>query len=169
MKSTINQLKNELVVLKAMVDNMEKHIAELEAQLNPVEEIPQVVVEEELPILPEEIIIPEETMVIIYSNTPSREEEVMLGCQILNEFNVNYIGCADYIELHLTQKDYGKENLFLDKKTITCDVYDENGKLLGSKSTAADNVYSKHPELKNKIHKWAKDTFIPKKVTLAVK
>lgn len=119
-----------------------------------------------LPDPPAEIIvdIPEDTSKKCFTY----DEEVILGCAILGEFNIEYAGTASNICLHLSQFENGKTTKFLDRYHVTCEIYDTNGTLLASKYIHKDNL-SKFPELVQLgLYTYNHINYEPKKIYFAL-
>lgn len=99
----------------------------------------------------------------------SLEEEMVLGCQILGEFNLKYIGTADSIVLSLKQfKNKDSEVPYLSHYHINIEVIDINGNTLASKYIRREILEQKYPILRQlKLFTWDKN-YNPKKISFLV-
>ena len=159
--AAIHQMEEQLATLKSLVVEEE----------TPIEET---ISKEEDITLPDppaevEVNIPEDT-----TNTPSKrymthDEEVQLGCSIINTLPDFYKGKCSYLILHKEYKDYGKPKFFINKHKVVITAYDINGKPLGSITTAWDNLKEEQIPLINmgiNTHKGSK--WQPTEVVLSV-
>ena len=154
--AAIHQIEEQLAALKALV-------AAENVNENPVEEAP--VVNQEVKEPPfTEVEEPKSSKVYM-----THDEEVKLGCSIINSLPDFYKGKCSYLILHKEYKDYGKPKFFINKHKVVVTAYDINSKELGSITTAWDNLKDYQIALINmgiNTHKGAK--WEPKKVTLSV-
>lgn len=172
----INSLKREIVVVEATLESMKKKLAMLEA---PVVNVKDIIKDAEVitPSIVEGpgndfdkdattvVEVPVETYNKI--DTMSFDEEVILGCKILMAFDIKYNGKASYITLHLKTFNNGKKVAYLDRYHVACDVYDEDGKLLGSKYIHKDCLIEFPELLKKGLYTWDKN-FKPKSISFMV-
>lgn len=173
----INSLKREIVVVEATLESMKKKLAMLEAPV--VVKVKEVIKETEIitPSIVEGsgndfdkdattvVEVPVETYNKI--DTMSFDEEVILGCKLLMAFDIKYNGKASYITLHLKTFNNGKKVAYLDRYHVACDVYDEDGKLLGSKYIHKDCLIEFPELLKKGLYTWDKN-FKPKSISFMV-
>lgn len=173
----INSLKREIVVVEATLESMKKKLAMLEAPV--VVKVKEVIKETEIitpPIVEGSgndfdkdattvVEVPVETYNKI--DTMSFDEEVILGCKLLMAFDIKYNGKASYITLHLKTFNNGKKVAYLDRYHVACDVYDEDGKLLGSKYIHKDCLVGFPELLKKGLYTWDRN-FKPKSISFMV-
>lgn len=175
----LNTIKREWVVLQVTMNSLKKHIDMLEAQEVPVVNVKDIIKDAEVitPSIVEGpgndfdkdattvVEVPVETYNKI--DTMSFDEEVILGCRILMAFDIKYNGKASYITLHLKTFNNGQKVAYLDRYHVACDVYDEDGKLLGSKYIHKDCLIEFPELLKKGLYTWDKN-FKPKSISLMV-
>lgn len=173
----INSLKREIVVVETTLESMKKKLAMLEAPV--VVKVKEVIKETEIitpPIVEGSgndfdkdattvVEVPVETYNKI--DTMSFDEEVILGCKLLMAFDIKYNGKASYITLHLKTFNNGKKVAYLDRYHVACDVYDEDGKLLGSKYIHKDCLVGFPELLKKGLYTWDRN-FKPKSISFMV-
>ena len=97
----------------------------------------------------------------------THDEIEVLGNQILTKFNLDYKGKANFICLHYTQFNNGKDVAFLDRHHVTCEVY-EDDKLLGSKYIHVANLNEFGILRASGLYTWNHNTYEPKKIWLEV-
>ena len=174
----INSLKREIVVVETTLESMKKKLAMLEA---PVVNVKDIIKDAEVitpPIVESSgndfdkdattvVEVPIETYNKIAEDIMSFDEEVILGCKLLMAFDIKYNGKASYITLHLKTFNNGKKVAYLDRYHVACDVYDEDGKLLGSKYIHKDCLVEFPELLKKGLYTWDKN-FKPKSISFMV-
>lgn len=173
----INSLKREIVVVEATLESMKKKLAMLEAPVVKVKEVSEKT-EIITPLAIEGpgsdfdkdatvVEVPVETYDKVAVETMSLDEEIILGCKLLVTFDVKYTGKASYITLHLKTFKNGKQVDYLDRYHVACDVYDEEGNLLGSKYVHKDYLVGFPELLKKGLYTWDKN-FKPKSLSFMV-
>ena len=176
----INSLKREIVVVETTLESMKKKLAMLEASV--VVKVKEVIKETEIITPPVvegpgndfdadtkavEVEVSNETYDKVKVDVMSLDEEIILGCKLLMAFDIKYIGKASYIILHLKTFNNGKKVAYLDRYHVACDVYDEDGKLLGSKYIHKDCLVGFPELLKKGLYTWDKN-FKPKSISFMV-
>lgn len=177
----LNTIKREWVVLQVTMNSLKKHIDMLEAQEVPVVNVKDSIKDAKVIIPPivessgndfdkdttTVVEVPIETYNKIAEDIMSFDEEVILGCKLLMAFDIKYNGKASYITLHLKTFNNGKKVAYLDRYHVACDVYDEDGKLLGSKYIHKDCLVGFPELLKKGLYTWDKN-FKPKSISFMV-
>lgn len=174
----INSLKREIVVVETTLESMKKKLAMLEASVVNVKDIIKDAEVITPPIVESSgndfdkdattvVEVPIETYNKIAEDIMSFDEEVILGCKLLMAFDIKYNGKASYITLHLKTFNNGKKVAYLDRYHVACDVYDEDGKLLGSKYIHKDCLVGFPELLKKGLYTWDKN-FKPKSISFMV-